>query len=173
MLTARLLIALAIGALLLRPPDYQASTFASQIASLSERWRLFRHRQPDLERAVLPAGVAGPAPRWRPRRGLYRRRAGSELLLHRRGPARRSRSLSISAATTCCCTCCSRRCCSWRARASNIWRCSSAVRHRRRSRNGATRRSTASSPTWMARPRSRGLVKRSARGHPRLSSASG
>ena len=37
MLTARLLIALAVGGLLLRAPEYQASTFASQIAALSER----------------------------------------------------------------------------------------------------------------------------------------
>jgi hypothetical protein len=36
-LTARLLIALAIGGLLLRAPEYQAPTFASQIAALSER----------------------------------------------------------------------------------------------------------------------------------------
>ena len=69
MLTARLLIALAIAGLLLRAPDYQASTFASQIAALSERAgyfdtdnlisneRSYLQVLPDLRRAGFQGGA--------------------------------------------------------------------------------------------------------------------
>jgi hypothetical protein len=68
-LTVRLLIALAIAGLLLRAPDYQASTFASQIASLSERAgyfdtdnlisneRSYLQVLPDLRRAGFQGGA--------------------------------------------------------------------------------------------------------------------
>ena len=69
MLTARLLIALAVGGLLLRAPAYQASTFASQIAALSERAgyfdtdnlisneRSYLQVLPDLRRAGFRGGA--------------------------------------------------------------------------------------------------------------------
>jgi hypothetical protein len=68
-LTARLLVALAVGGLLLRAPDYQASTFAAQIASLSERAgyfdtdnlisneRSYLQVLPDLRRAGFRGGA--------------------------------------------------------------------------------------------------------------------
>ena len=48
---------------------------------------LFRYRQPDLQREVVPAGAPGSAPPERARRRLHRRRPRSELLVHRRDPA--------------------------------------------------------------------------------------
>ena len=68
-MTARLLIVLAIGGLLLRAPDYQPSTFASQISSLSERAgyfdtdnlisneRSYLQVLPDLRRAGFHGGA--------------------------------------------------------------------------------------------------------------------
>jgi hypothetical protein len=68
-LTARLIIALVIGGLLLRAPEYQASTFASQIAALSERAgyfdtdnlisneRSYLQVVPDLRRAAFRGGA--------------------------------------------------------------------------------------------------------------------
>jgi hypothetical protein len=69
MLTARVLIALAIGGFLLRAPAYQSSTFASQIAALSERpgyfdtdnlisnERSYLQVLPDLRRASFRGGA--------------------------------------------------------------------------------------------------------------------
>ena len=86
------------------------SSFASRIAQLSEpggyfdtdnlisNEKSYLHVVP----ALRDAGLTGGA--------LHRRRSGPEFLLHRAGPAVRSRSSSTCAATTCCCTCSSRRC---------------------------------------------------------------
>ena len=52
--------------------------------------RRVRHRQPDFQRAVVPARGAGARTGRRHRRRLHRRRSGSELFLHRPHPARRS-----------------------------------------------------------------------------------
>ena len=69
MLTVRLLVALVIGGLLLRAPEYQASPFASQIAALSERAgyfdtdnlisneRSYLQVLPDLRRAAFRGGA--------------------------------------------------------------------------------------------------------------------
>ena len=49
--------------------------------------RLLRHRQPDLERAVVSAGDPRAAAGRRAGRGLHRRRSRSEFLLHRPHPS--------------------------------------------------------------------------------------
>ena len=51
------------------------------------RGRRFRHRQPDLERAVVPRRRPGVEGGGGVRRRVYRRRPGSELLLYRADPA--------------------------------------------------------------------------------------
>ena len=106
--------------------------------------RLLRHRQPDLERAVVPAGDPGAAAGRRARRGLHRRRSRSELLLHRPHPSgdrlhRRHPPRQPAPAPAVQGDLRARR-----GRAWSTWRCCWAVRCPGRSMDGARRGSAAS-----------------------------
>ena len=130
------ILTLVIGAGVLTPAAPQTPPSSSTAVRGDDRGalrarRVLRHRQPDLERALVPARAARSRGPQGDRRRVHRRRARSELLLHRARSGRRSRSWSTSGGTTCCCTCCSRRCSRCRGRASTISRCSRAGRRRR------------------------------------------